>query len=1001
MRASCLLGWLVLAMPVDAAVDHYGVEHGLSQNSLLAIADDPRGFLWLGTEDGLNRFDGHRFKVFRSEPLQPGLSDSFIQRLAQADEVLWIGTIGGGLSRMDLRTERIVGLRDLLPEATIAKHTIFAVHALDAEHALVGTARALWWLHWGAQGMPSLREIALPGGGALVRAIAPLGDGRFVIGGEHVLCVLDHDLRDCAPLALHALGGQSPNVLALTTSASGYIWAGIEDEGLVRVSWQGGGERWWRFREELPVGMARVLNLAALPQGDVWIGSDLGVWRYRQECDCVRERVDLRTETPSGRKAVQTLHPAVGEALWMGFWNYGLERYDPRRGGIEGFRPSLPELAGAPFGNVRAFVFDGDGGWLGSYGRGVIEMRLGSDGDYLYRQPEALKPARISEGLVWALTRDRHGRLWIGSDGGLHQVDPIKGTRIAVLDAQGRALRAVRALLIDRNGLLWVGGELGLYCFDPARPERAGVKVHAAGREPLPDRRIFALHQDQSGRLWVGTWFGVYALDAERMQLAEALAPDAGLRVVWDIADADDGGLWVGSSDGLVHVAADGRWQRFHEAHGLANRVIYGVQRDDAGLLWLSSNRGLMRFNPDDQTVINFGLRDGLVQNEFLFGGHARDDAGRIWFGGTHGFQRIQPDLVARNDDEPRPVLTEVRVDGVALTSDDPHIDAAAPALERLRLDPGDRVLEIHYGAIAFDHPTDVRFQYRLEGYDANWQQAGDRRFALYTGVPPGRYRFEVRATSRSGRKSSDPRSLVIDIRPHWWQRRAVQGGMLIAVLLSVFALVRWRIGDLRAQRAALEQTVTLRTSELAAQRDELHRLNAELASLSTHDPLTGLANRRALLARLASDLSEAANVQRPYSLVLCDLDHFKRINDSHGHATGDHVLIEIGQLWSRVLPTGALLGRYGGEEFMLLLPGHDAAEAADLMKELLVLLRGTRLDPNQPELQVTSSAGVAQWLGPIESLERLIHRADEALYRAKRDGRDRVVLASRDNVLA
>lgn len=983
-----------LATTAPAAVDYYGVEHGLSQNSVVAIADDPRGFLWLGTEDGLNRFDGQGFKVYRSEPLQPGLSDSFIQRLARTDEVLWIGTVGGGLSRMDLRQEQITALRERLPDAAIAQQTIFALYALDAEQALVGTGRALWWLRWPAQGEIELREIELPGGEALVRAVVALGDGRHALGGERVLCVLDRAMQRCSPIALKEFPTQGPSVLALAATGSGRIWASIEDRGLVRVSINGGEERWWRTREHLPPGMARVLSLVALPRGDLWIGSDVGAWRYRKECDCIRERVDRPTETPPARKIVYAVAPSTGDALWIGHWNHGLERYDPRRGGIQGFRPSLLGPTIKPLGNVRAFAFASDRWWLASYGQGVIEAVSRADGGYDYRQPEILIPERVGQGLVWALARDGDGCLWIGSDGGLQRVDPIAGTRLELQEASGRSLRAVRALLFDRQGLLWVGGELGLQRFDPKRPEAGGTEVRAAHGRPLPDRRIFALHQDGKGRYWVGTWFGVYSLDAGRMELGAALAPEAGLRVVWDIADADDGGLWVGSSDGLVHIGADGRWRRYHEAQGLANRVIYGIQRDDAGRLWLSSNRGLMRFDPETQSVVNFGLQDGLVQNEFLFGAHARDPEGRLWFGGVHGFQRIEPGPVARDDHDPRPVLTDVRIDGRALPSADPRMDAAAPALQRLRLDPGDRVLEIHYAAIAFDQPTDLRFRYRLEGYDSGWQQAGDRRFALYTGLPPGNYRFEVRATSRFGRESGDTRSLDIVVAPRWWQRPLVQWGGLLALLSVAVGLVRWRMGDLRAQRLALEQTVAQRTRELAAQRDELHRLNAELAALSTRDPLTGLANRRALLARLDEELAQAAAEQRSYSVVLCDLDHFKRINDSRGHAVGDQVLTQLGRLWARDLPAGALLGRYGGEEFLVLLPDHDGARAARLMEELMALLRGSRLDPEQQDLRVTTSAGVAQWLGPAESLEQLIQRADEALYRAKRAGRDRLARA-------
>lgn len=970
--------------------DHYTTEHGLSQNSVIAIATDARGFLWLGTEDGLNCFDGYGFKVYRSEPQRPGLSDSFVQRLGRHGEVLWIGTVGGGLSRMDLRRERIVALRDALAGHELAEKTVEALAVEDEGRIWVVVGSQLWRLDWDGVEPAEARLAWQPGSERSVGTLARSVAGDLVLGGEGVLCRYSPESGDCAPILLDGRTAAGRSIRALAFDRADALWVAVHGEAVYRLDFRTADERRWRMGSELPAAITRVLAIAP-STGGLWLGTDYGAWQLRTDCVCPAQRIDRLVYDGQARRLVYALEPGADDALWLGYWNLGLERFDPKRSGMFGFRPHLGGNPTVYAGNVRGFAFGFDRLWLASYGHGVIEARTAADGAYLYRQPELLRPKTAAESLVWTVASDPDGALWIGSDEGLLRVDWTRNRRQSIGLINGQPLRAVRALLFDRRDRLWIGAERGLYWLDRKQPGRGAHPVTRGDGRPLPDRRVFALHQDRAGALWIGTWFGVYALDDGdgTPSLGDPLAPELGLRLVWDIADAHDGGLWIGSSDGLVHIAVDGRHRRYTEADGLANRVIYGVEPDSFGALWLSSNRGLMRFDPQTERVVNYSRSDGLVQNEFLFGGHARDPEGRLWFGGMTGFQRVEPAMLHPSTSEPEPVLTAIRVDGRELEVGDPRLPLAPPVLQHLRLLAGDRVLEVHYTGIAFDQARDLRFRYRLEGYDQDWQYAQDRRFALYTGLPPGRYRFVVHVLGRAGESRGAARVLDIDVQAHLWQRREMWWIGTLLLLTGIGVLVWWRLSELGARRLALERIVAERTRELAEQGDALRRANAELATLSTRDPLTGLANRRALLTQFGHDLATARAKQQPLSIALIDIDHFKRINDTLGHAMGDRVLAALGPLWVPVLPPGALLGRYGGEEFLLLLPGFGAAAASELIAQLLERLRRTRMDPQHADWVVTCSAGVAAWHGPPESVEQLIQRADEALYRAKRAGRD------------
>lgn len=985
-----------------ASVDHYGVDQGLSQNSVVAIETDARGFLWLGTEDGLNRFDGHSFKVLRSEPGEPGLSDSFIQRLARVGEVLWVGTIGGGLSRVRLLEERAESLADALPDAAPSRLSIHALLPLTEERALIGTQEGLSEVRWPLGDAPAsstvlTEPVGLSGG--LVRALAALPDGRIAVAGAQDLCLLDTALRQCDPLHIDLLEGQLPPALSVASDTRGRLWVSFERLGLARIELESGRSQWWRFGTKgLPAQMSRIMTLEPVADADLWIGSDIGTYRYLDSCACFGARVDASSDAdPNARKIVYGLKADGENSVWIGAWNHGLDRYDPARQAIERWRPRLGSGGGATMvHNVRALVPDGERVWLGTYGTGVVEATLHSAGDASYRQPESLIPTSLGASLIWALASNGANGLWIGSDNGLAHWQPGQSPLRIELgpDAEDsrNALRAVRALLQDREGRLWIGGEGGLYCLPPGDPA-INASLRARKLEGLPDSRIFALHQDRGGQHWIGTWRGVYALDAANWQVEKTLAPDAKLRVTWDIADANDGGLWIGTNDGLVHVALDGAWRRYTERDGLANRVIYGIEQDRDGRLWLSSNRGITRFDPDSGSAVNFGLNDQLQQSEFLFGAHAQDEHGRLLFGGPNGFNRIDASRVALADAAPVAVLTGIRIDGTDLDTLRGRIDVAAPVLTELALQPSDSVVELHYGAIAHDQPRDLRFRYRLKGYDRDWQDAGERRFASYTNIPPGHYVFEVDAISRFGSHSQVIRTLQVESIPWWWETVWSRAALLGLFGLGIAVIVRWRLAELSHQRQVLRVQVAERTQEIAQQRDQLARVNSELAALSERDPLTGLPNRRALLTKLADYIGAAPPRHTHICLVLFDLDRFKSINDSRGHGVGDQVLVHLARLWETQLPPEALLGRYGGEEFMLLLPDQTPDEAAQLVAELLQSLRSNAVPAVEPALHVTASCGLAQWSGR-ESLEQLVHRADTALYRAKNSGRDRYELA-------
>jgi diguanylate cyclase (GGDEF)-like protein len=1000
---------LVLALlhcaPALAGVEHYDVSDGLSQNSVVAIASDSRGFLWIGTEDGLNRFDGVDFRSFHRDVSGRGLSGNFIQRLARHREMLWIGTIDGGLSRMYLPEERIEHLAARLPDAAPALQTTAAVLPLSESRALVVTAEGVHRVEWpvgeGEASSVLLQGSGANGGGRPVGDLLRLQDGRVLAAAGAELCLFDAALTTCATLDIdwpEATSGQP--IWALAQTADGQLWISFERGiGLVRVDLQRRQSTLISYRDGVfPQAVGGSRALAPAPGNDLWIGTDVGTYRWRADCQCIGARVDaVEGDAASARRVVYALLPGAADQLWIGAWNHGLTRFDPRRQGIERHRPQLPDSSVTALGTSRAFVAEASRLWIGTMGGGVVEAPV-IDGQLDgFRQPAELRPPVGREERVWALAPIEQGGLWIGSDSGLWRWRPgAVPQRIARQFDAGRLPNAVRSLLLDRRQRLWVGSETGLF-------RVAGEPPQVDRVDGLADPRVFALHQARDDRYWIGTWSGVFAFDAEALAIGAELAPEADIRVVWDIADADDGGLWVGTSDGLLHVRRNGSHRRYSDRDGLPNRVIYGIERDADGKLWLSSNRGIARFDPRSGRSVNFGVEDGLQDVEFAFGSHARTPDGQLLFGGAGGFNRIDPRRLAVGGQAPVPVLTAVKVDGALLTPFDSggRVQHAAPLLQHLQLLPEDRVLELGYAAISDDQPRQLRFRHRLVGFDRDWQEVGTRRFASYTHLAPGSYRFELQASSRFGISSTQPLSLAIEVQPLWWQRGTVQVGAGLLLLLVLGLTVRWRIVELQQQRQRLESEVAERTREIRAQRDvlaaqgaELARVNTELDALSRRDSLTGLLNRRALLEHLALAQQALREHGTPLTLAIADLDHFKRINDSLGHLVGDRALVHLARTWEPLLRAQTLLGRYGGEEFLLIFAGEDAGSAGAIIERLIDRLADTPVPGVRPPLALGVSVGWVVADQPDASPETLLKRADDALYQAKATGRRRAVRA-------
>jgi diguanylate cyclase (GGDEF)-like protein len=997
----------VIALPVMAATE-YTVADGLSQNSALALARDDDGFLWIGTEDGLNRFDGYEFRVYRPSDHDPAATASaYIRDIAVGGRHLFLATNGGGLVIFDRASEKFRTLD--VAEGMPASH-FNAVDLARPGTLYLASRSGLARLDW--QGDPLEAEFRVTP--IAVGSDPPRTDiwelrrgpsGLWVGSGDGVFRVDSADKVH----ALEVAGAERPfNIDALLEAPAGVLWIGTWNHGLYRVELRDGSTR--RFlpgAADTPgLRTRRVLQLAAGPDASVYVGTDRGLAWFDPGCDCIKALDHRRSARVAGRGfLVEALDVDERGGVFAGHWGEGLVRYTPSDQVFHVERDREEGPPGLSQGRVRALLEDRAGDlWVGSFGGGVQRVAAGDRRDGIEWPFEDLPfaaDAPEAARLVWNLLQDRSDRIWVATDHGIYWTNPGEPAwqpEPELLPTQRAG--GVRVLMEDDRGRLWVGSSAGLWRFDAfGEPRQAVPLVPAGGAEPWyaqQDRSIYALHRDSDRRIWVGTSGGLHILAADGTPLARYRVAD-GLpgAIVWDIHQHVDGSVFIGSNGGLVRVAdaeqIDAlRFEPIGRSAGLPNGMIYAIASDRQGQLWLTSNHGLIRLDPSTLRHRIWRLRDGIASDEFASGAVASGSQGWLYFGGIDGLTAVQPERLRDWPESPRPSLSramlgerEIAVGGAR---------SLPPLIDLSHRHPP---LILDFTGLVFDAPSIARFSYRLDP-EAAFNDLGTRRSLILDRLPDGVHGLELRVDNED--RSASRELLSIRVAPAWyatWIFRVLALSAL--VLLLTFAYLA-RTRQLNRQRRQLEAEVGARTRELRNQKEALEATaealaaaNDKLKTLSVIDPLTGLPNRRELIERIGQALRDPA--PEGVALAVIDLDHFKGINDEYGHLAGDAVLRDFAEIAQAQRTNGETVGRWGGEEFLALLAGADAEAAHRWAEALLARVRDRRVRSANAQISYRISVGMAM-AQPGDDMDMLVARADRALYAAKGEGRDRVVMA-------
>jgi signal transduction histidine kinase/ligand-binding sensor domain-containing protein len=779
-------------------VDSWTKEDGLPANTITAIDQTRDGYIWLGTYDGLARFDGVHFESFAAASTEGLGSGGVLSLLEDRSGTLWIGTNGGGVTRYAAGRFSSLTTADGLPNDIVR-----CLYEDRQGRVWIGTNDGL--ARWNGSGLKAYG--AAEGlGGAVVRAIAEDGEGGLWVGtnGTGLLRLAQERARPLA--ADRAL--PSPAVFSLLRDRGGILWIGTNGGGLARL--ERGHLSVFSSRDGLPSDI--IWSLREDDRGALWVGTYGGGLALRRESGF--ETLTTKQGFPSD--LVRCLLPDREGSLWIGTYNGGLVRLR------DGKFVTYTTLEGLAHDFARTVFEDRHGTlWVGTTGGGLCAL-----------SGERFRCYGADTGLgldVRALGEDASGSLLVGTSGrGLFLVENGR-VRPHPLAARLPS-RNVSSIAAQGPDTLWVGTNGG----GLARLSQGSVRTFTRS-EGVGSDFVMALLVDRTGRVWAGTdGGGVTLLQGEQVSTF-ARKQGLGSDVVLCLYEDSKGAVWAGTSGGGVSRFEDGALRTFTTRDGLHDDVVFGIVEDARGDFWLSGNKGVSRLSREEVRALVqgagravhptvFGVADGMKSSECS--GIAQPSVwrrrdGRIFFPTSRGIAGIDPARSQRND-LPPPVHVE------RLVVDDRDL----PLAPTVFVAPGKERWELHYTALSLLAPQKVQFKYRLDGYDEDWLWAGTRRTAYYTRLPPGDYTFRVTACNDDGVWNEEGTSLSFHVAPRFrdtWLFRAVAAGLLVA--LGAFSYHQ-RMRTLRAHKAALERLVEARTHELLLEKEGAEAARAEAERL-------------------------------------------------------------------------------------------------------------------------------------------------------------------------
>lgn len=833
--------------------DHLTDKEGLSQRTVESILQDSEGYMWFGTHDGLNRYNGYEMTVYRSEENNPNsLSYNQISDLLEdSNKNLWVATHGGGLNLYDRDKDHFIRYDySDLPEvdtSSLNEKTIYNLTEGPDGRIWLGTENGIFLLDSTRTEFDYIPAEPEKPGGLSYRAVSVLytdSRGDVWVGTHNGLNLLPkgkqsftrffHDPKDSSSIS-------NNYIQSIYEDSQGVIWIGTQRGGLNRFHRDSATFHSYVRDPADPFSISdnSVYSILEDSRGALWIGTEnegLNLFD-RNSGRFYHQKQEDKNPRSLNNNAIYSIYEDNDQKLWIGTYNGGVNITDRKAARFEHYRHDPFQEQSLSSNSVLSFLEDSNENiWIGTDGGGLNHFDKENGTFKTYRHnPE--DPESIPGDVIFDMVEDENGHIWIATyRNSLVRFDPgtesFKHFPFAP-DTPGRLNHNdVFALHIDERQpeLLWIGtngggvnllntqiGEFNHFTVDPNDP-------HSINNEYI---RYF--HEDSRGTFRIGNYGGslvTYNRESGRFSAFDLSDDGFNSNVVQMIFEDSSGRLWVSTwGGGLKLITSDNQiLESYTQQKGLPNNYLHGILEDNNGNLWISSNRGLTEFNPDTEEFRNYGIENGLQSWEFNPRAVLKDRAGYMYFGGVDGFNRFHPDSISIEDYKAPVVLSEFRIfnEPMGIDGEDSPLDKHISRTDKLILNHRQSVLTFDYVSLNYDINKGDEYAYKLEGFDTDWNYVGSRRSATYTNLAQGEYTFRVKAANSSGVWSDKEASVDLVITPPFWRTTWFYIVSILFTGIVIGGGLRWRMRSVTLQNKRLEREVTRQTLELSDKNAEL-----------------------------------------------------------------------------------------------------------------------------------------------------------------------------------
>ncbi len=837
--------------------DHYAVKDGISQSVILSVFQDSERYMWFGTQNGLNKFDGYSFVNYFFDPSDTTtISSSWIFDITEDDNgVLWIGT-KGGLNRFDKKTGLFTRVSTTIGNTAGNSNFIYGITS-DLSNIYVNQLSTLSILNFNTGSLETYKNSFEPENALYDVGFPIIKDSRGLIWMGSVNGLSSFDMKT-KQFTNYTHDENEPgrisdnNITALCEDSNGNILIGtgnglnIYNTKLKTIS-----SYYHDSNRQGGLSHNLIRSIAQDHTGAIWIGTDGGGLNKMTYDESTGYANFIQFRSGSNKTdfvchdIVYSLFEDKSENMWIGTVA-GINKTDLKRKSIETYLKSDSPNSIELLDNVIASVYQDSEGdmWIGNWGKGLNILDR-STNEVIHYTSELTGKMHIPQNHVHVIFEDSKSRIWLGTRNGISIFDKQRNLFVPVQiyfnapDFNYFSNNRVYCIVEDYQGKIWVGTGNGIIILNTETKIPTIIQMGNETELAITNNLVYSLLEDRDLNMWIATSNGLnmYVPSENRFHYYFN-NPDSSNTLCdnYTISLCEDrgGNIWIGTSSGINRFnKADSLFSHYTLKDGLPSNIIYDIIKDGNENLWFSTGSGLAMKNPDENTLETFLVKDKFLGKEFNLKAVFKATDGEMFFGGIDGLVSFYPDSLIDNNYIPHIRITSLVKETKGIRQE------INPYSDRISLSYRDYSFTIQFSALDFTNSAKNRYSYQMEGISDSWIDIGNRRFAHFAKLPPGEYRFNVKGTNNDGVWNSEGVGINITISPPWWRSKYAYMLYIVFIVVIIFLVIRIREKKLTREKRVLEQKIKERTSEIAQQKELVEESKAKLSStISSIDDL-------------------------------------------------------------------------------------------------------------------------------------------------------------------